>query len=89
MTPAAFPESNRVFRAPSNVHESSCHEIQANVVEIVGGAFDGVPLVTVAWMPTAEELAELNAGNPVFLSCIGGLPPHYLTTSFSKAVTPL
>ena len=46
------------------------------------GNLDGAAYITVAWMPDAEDLAKLNAGNPIFLSCIGGLPPHLVTSEF-------
>jgi hypothetical protein len=45
-------------------------------------------MVVVAWKPTAEELAALNAGAPVFLTTLGGLPPHFITTDFAAATTP-
>jgi hypothetical protein len=80
-----FPESNCVFGHPPDLAESQVMPIPAYRGEVSGGSVDGVKLVIVAWLPTAEELEQLNAGAPVYLSSIGGLTPHFLTTSFEQA----
>lgn len=88
MNPVNFPESNARFGPPSDLTEEQCKTIFAFMSEVTGGSVDGANMVVTAWKPTPEELEELNAGNPVFLSCLGGLPPHYLTTNFQNATNP-
>ena len=40
---------------------------------------DGTPAVISAWMPTPEELAALNAGEPVYLAVFGmNMPPAFV-----------
>lgn len=46
---------------------------------------DGAEFVVTAWKPSPEELKTLNEGGPVYLSCLGGLPAHFLTSSFFQA----
>lgn len=88
MTPTRFAEANTRFGPPSDLVESQCSTIWAYRGVVSGGSVDGCDFVVTAWKPSAEELKQLNAGNPVFLSCIGGLPPHFITTDFQQAVKP-
>lgn len=88
MTPIYFPESNTIFGPPSDLEESQCMKIHAHVGQVRSGSVDGALQVVVAWQPDASDIAKIIAGNPIFLSCIGGLPPHFLTTDFHSATHP-
>lgn len=88
MTAEHFPEANARFTAPSDLAESQCLTIPAYQGIVTGGSVDGSPIVVVAWKPSPQELADLVAGKPIFLSCIGGLPPHFLSTDFHSATHP-
>lgn len=85
MIPVIFPQANARFGPPSDLDESQCMTIHAYLGKVVGCSIDGADQVITAWKPTADELALLNAGQPVFLSCIGGLPPHFITCDFESA----
>lgn len=85
MNPVNFPEATVPFGPPADLDESQCGVINAFVGRVEGGNVDGARQVVVAWKPTAEELAELNAGGAVYLSMLGGLLPHFLCTSFDVA----
>lgn len=85
MTPVDFEGTNARFAPPNDLEESQCATIRAFVTTVSRGSCEGARLVVTAWKPTPDELAQLNAGNPVFLSCLGGPPPHVLTTSFEAA----
>jgi len=88
MTPTNFPESNSKFGPPPDLAESQCSTIPAYIGEIKQGSVDGVTIVVVAWQPSDLDLETLNKGCPIFLTVIGGLPPHFLTTNFKTATTP-
>jgi hypothetical protein len=89
MIPTKFPESNIAFQPPPDLGESQCGVIHGFAGEIAGGSCDGLPLMVVAWRPTAEELEQINAGACIYLSLITeGLPPHFLTTDFHQATHP-
>jgi hypothetical protein len=88
MTPQSFPQSNCRFTAPVDLDKSQCAAIDAYSGAVNGGSVDGSRITVVAWRPSPQELAELNAGEPIFVSVMGGLPPHFLTTSFEQAVSP-
>lgn len=88
MIPVAFPEANSTFGPPEGVAESQVATVPAFTGEVKGGSMDGAPLVVTAWQPTAEELEELIQGGKLYLTVLGGLPPHCITTSFAAATHP-
>jgi hypothetical protein len=85
MIPATFAGSNCTFKAPSDMDETQVLSIDGFLGSIGGGNLDGSQFVVVAWKPTPEELAELNQGGLVYLSMLGGLAPHFITTDFGFA----
>lgn len=84
MTPVHFNEAN-CDCVPAPDDASAVGNIPGWSGRVERGPLEGAPLVICAWVPSAQELEELNAGNPVFISFIGGLSPHCLTTSFAQA----
>lgn len=88
MRPASFPEANSRFHPPADLDESQCGTIHAYQGSIQRGSCEGAHLVVTAWQPDDRERAAIAAGAPVFLSCVGGLPPHFLTTNFAEATNP-
>lgn len=62
--------------------------IYAHLTEAKSGSVDGDKIVVVAWQPNEIDLERLRNGAPIFLSVLGGLPPHFLTTDFKEAVNP-
>ncbi len=88
MKPVAFPEANARLGPPVDLAESQCLTVPAHITRAAGGSLDGSRLVVVAWQPDVAERQRLAAGGLVYLSCIGGLPPHFLTTDFQEAIKP-
>jgi len=88
MKPTGFKEANCVFGPPEGFEESQVVPIHAYQAQLAGGSCDGAPVVITAWLPSDDELAELNAGAPVYLTFLGGLPAHMATTSFKQARGP-
>lgn len=88
MTATTFPEANTVYRPPADLEESQCSSIAAFQDVVQRGSCEGTRLIVVAWQPSERELEDLKAGGPVFLSMLGGLQPHFLTTRFEEAVCP-
>lgn len=88
MTPVAFAQANTRFGPPPDLAESQCMTIQGYVGTIQGGSLDGSTVVVVAWKPTAEEIARINQGQPIYLSFIGGIPPHFPCMDFDSAINP-
>lgn len=86
MTPTDFPETNKTFHHPEDLDDSQVQSIRAFVGNTYGGSMDGAPVVVTAWQPSPHEIDRIVAGAPVFLVCVGGLPPHYLATSFEDAI---
>lgn len=88
MKPVTFPEANAHFGPPPGIAESQVVPIHAYTGVVDRGSMEGSPLTVTAWKPTAEELAVLNEGAPIFLTFIGGLPPHMATVDFQQAILP-
>lgn len=88
MTPVLFDGANCVFGPPGDLEESQCHSIPAYRGAVERGSVEGSLIVVVAWLPTAEDLERLNAGGPLFISMIGGLAPHFPTTTLQEAKNP-
>jgi hypothetical protein len=88
MDPVKFPEANARLGPPATLDESQCLTIDAFVGKVQGGSVDGSDVFVVAWKPTPEELGALAAGKTIFVSCLGGIPPHFLSTDFETATHP-
>lgn len=87
MTPFRFPEANTNFGPPPGLDESQVRTIPAFVAGVKGGNLDGSTCVIVAWKPSAEEIAEIQKGAAIYVNMVGGLAPHFLTTSFKEAIS--
>lgn len=88
MNPVHFPEANARIGPPPGLTGSQVRTIYAHIGQVNGGSVDGAAQVIVAWKPTPEEITAIQNGALVFLSCLGGLPPHFLCTSFQEAAHP-
>lgn len=65
--------------------ESQVRAIPSFVDKVVGGSLDGACITVVAWKPTPEEIEQIKNGANIYLSVVGGLPPHFIETSFKEA----
>jgi hypothetical protein len=88
MIPVRFPQANVAFKHPEGLDESQVRTVMAYTGPVVGGSVDGETMVVVAWQPDPMDLVRLQAGAPVYLTTLGGLPPHFLTTDFDTATHP-
>lgn len=88
MTPVGFPQANAVFGPPPGFAEQQVAPVYAFKSETRSGSCDGTMMVVTAWKPDERELQRLSAGEPIFLTVLGGLPAHMLTTSFEEATHP-
>ena len=71
------PSNNAVLGAPKGWDQD---ELPCGALPITRTECDGVPAVVSYWKPAAEELARLNAGEPVALWVVGTtMPPVALT----------
>lgn len=88
MTPVKFPECNDVFGPPHGMEESQVHSIPAHVSQAIGGSCDGSQMVVVAYKLSVEEITLLANGNPLYLTMLGGLAPHFHSFTFHQATHP-
>lgn len=83
-----FPGTNRFFGPPPDMDSKQVAVIHAHCGVVDRGSCEGSPMVITAWKPDEQDLRRLNAGEPVFVTFLGGLPPHMLTTNFKEAKNP-
>lgn len=88
MNPTIFPEANKKFCAPADMDESQVLTIDAYSGQVSGGSLDGCAVVVTAWKPMPDEISAIVDGRPIFISFIGGLPPHYPSMDFNSATHP-
>jgi hypothetical protein len=88
MIAVKFPQANTAFKHPDDLDESQCFTCPGFHGKVEGGSLDGVPITVTAWKPEAADLARLNAGEPIFLAFLGGLPPHLVGTTFDEVTHP-
>lgn len=86
MIPTDFPEANTVIKGPEGNHPSQVKAIPAFIGQIHSGGLDGATVGVIAWRPTADEIAELKEGAPIYVTCIGGVPPHRLSTKMPRGI---
>jgi hypothetical protein len=77
MNPIQHPTSNDVLRPPAGMSREECRPLYITRVSYDHPWKTGVSTAGVIsyWMPTPEQLALLNRGKPVFLSCLGQTHP--------------
>ena len=66
------PSNNAVLGAPAGWDQG---ELPCGALPITRTECDGIPVVVSYWMPSAEELAALNAGRPLSLWVVGETMP--------------
>ncbi len=81
-----FPEANCRFGPPPDLDESQCYTIPGFRGIVERGSVEGSAFVVVCHAPTPEERAAIAAGAPIFVTMMGGLAPHFLTTNFAEAI---
>ncbi len=77
MNPIQHPSNNDVLRQPEGATREVCRPLPITRVAYEHQWISGkmIPGVISFWQPTAEQLALLNAGKPVFLSFMGATHP--------------
>ena len=65
MTPTQHSSNNKVFGAPANWDQSG---VRCSALAVTTGEVEGCPVVASFWRPSAQELADLNAGGLVMLT---------------------
>ena len=89
MTAITFPQANINFARPKDLEESQCSGLHGYGGQIRGGTLDGCPIIVTAWKPNAYELAQLNAGEPVFIGMLTEvLPPCCVSVRFDLVSNP-
>lgn len=88
MKPVNFPQATADLGPPPGLAESQVQTVPSFMGIVQRGSLEGSPMVVTAWQPDQADLERLNQGQPVFLTFLGGLPPHMASTDFETAIQP-
>lgn len=89
MRAVEFPQANANFRPPEGYAESQVRTVPAYQSTVARGSCEGVPIVVVAWKLEVADIEKLTQnGAIIYLSCLGGLQPHFMTCTFEEATNP-
>ena len=88
MKAVRFPQATTFFGPPPGLSESQVKMIPAFIGTVQRGSMEGSAMVITAWKPSPDDLARLNQGDPIFLTFLGSLPPHMVSTDFDIASQP-
>lgn len=81
MMPIDFEGSNITLSKPSNMTDEQCLEIKG----FKGTDGDNFPFILTMWKPNKEDIAAINAGDPICLKILGhSIPPVCLFTVDEK-----
>lgn len=80
-----FPQANITIGPPSELDESQCRTIRALAGTVETGSIEGSQFIIVCHEPTPEERLNIAAGANIYLTMLGGLSPHFLTTTIGEA----
>lgn len=73
MTPVSFPQKNFTFTKPANMTDEECSSLEV---------YRGDGLIISKWIPSEEDLKNLNEGAAMWLTIAGtGMPPVCLQTT--------
>jgi len=87
MKPAKIGGFTNIMRKPANWNHKKMPIDDLYVRAVRSG--DGVPTVTSAWLPSKEELEQLNNGCPVLVSIITTQPLHPMAIHVGSVVDVL
>jgi hypothetical protein len=76
---------NTVYGTPEGLEESQVAPLPAFKGVVPTGNMEGSRFIVVAWKPTDEDIKRIFDGGKVYLTCIGILPPHFVSTDFKEA----
>lgn len=85
MIPQEFEQSNVILGPPKGLNETHVKSLPMFRGETKQGPFEGGEFFVSVWKPTPLELEQLVEGGFVYLTMLGNVPPHVLTTSFEAA----
>lgn len=83
-----FTEANAKYGPPTDLTDEQVMTIHAYHGTVSQGSVEGSRIVVTAWMPSAAELQAIIKGSPIYLTVLGGLPPHFLSVNFNQATHP-
>jgi len=85
--PTQFPQSNFVFKKPSNMTDEECFELPVCKTNDIAG----LPVIVTCWRLSKEDLEEINKSGVVWVQIVGhGMPPIsvYTENPFESTPTP-
>lgn len=88
--PLEFKGTNVTFQLPSDLSNSKtkARPIRGKIIQMNKGPLDGLAVAVVAYKPSPLDVSRILAGEPIYISFLGGVAPHYLSTALEEAISP-
>jgi hypothetical protein len=88
MNPIKFDECNTFFGPNTEMEDVKCEITPAWVGDAEGGSLDGLRMAVCAYKLDEHELKEILEGGYIYVTMVGGLSMHYMSTNFHDATHP-
>ena len=90
MMPLEFQGTNITFQLPADLsgQKTKARAIRGRILQLNKGPLDGLAVAVVAYKPSPLDISRILAGQPIYISFLGGVAPHYLSTALEEALNP-
>ena len=90
MMPLEFKGTNVTFQLPADLsgQKTKARAIRGRILQLNKGPLDGLAVAVVAYKPSPLDISRILAGQPIYISFLGGVAPHYLSTALEEALNP-
>jgi hypothetical protein len=90
MMPLEIAGTNVTLMLPSDLlgNKTKARCVRARIVSIKNGPLDGLSVAVVAYKPSPLDVSRILAGEPIYISFLAGVAPHFLSTTLEEALNP-
>ena len=88
--PLEFEKTNVTFLIPDDLarNKTKARAIRGRILQVNTGPLDGLAVAVVAYKPSPLDVSRILAGEPIYISFLGGVAPHYVSVSLEDAINP-
>jgi hypothetical protein len=90
MMPLEISEANMTLLLPNDLlgHKTKARCVRARIISVTDGPLDGLSIVIIAYKPSPLDISRILSGEPIYLSFMAGVAPHFLSTALEEALNP-
>jgi hypothetical protein len=90
MMPLEFQGTNVTLLVPNDLiaMKTKARSVRGRILQVAKGPLDGLAVAVVAYKPSPLDISRLLAGEPIYISFLAGVPPHYVSATLDEAIKP-